>query len=107
MPHPSNPDQPNHQRTVAARMALILDPQHTLLKEDVLWALSMIKNQLANQTEWVEKLDKERIAKNYRYFAEVSVIMLHRSRLLDSESDRLRLYLQEAAYGLWNASTSS
>ncbi|WP_195572884.1 methyltransferase [Paenibacillus sp. 1001270B_150601_E10] len=105
MPHPSNPD--HHHRAIAARMERILDPQHTLCRDDILWVLNMVKNQLASNQASVIQLGAERLARNYRYYAEVAVIMLHRSRLQDSESDRLRLYLQEAAHGLWQPIVSS
>ncbi|MCR8845681.1 methyltransferase [Paenibacillus sp. SC116] len=93
--------------STASRMAQILDSSHPLCKDDILWALNMVKQKLAQPDEHVDALEPERLRRNFRYFAEISTLMLKRNGKYGQESERLRYYLSEAAYGLWNTTSSS
>ncbi|WP_232276803.1 methyltransferase [Paenibacillus sp. 481] len=99
-------DSASVQRIAAARMQKILDPNHPLCREDIVWALNYVKRKLVEQDEALRRLSPERVLHNFRYFAEVS-LLLHRSSSQSQESDRLRSYLAEAAYGLWEPTASS
>lgn len=101
MSSPPPTDRYKTQRTIAARMERIMDKQHPLCKEDIVWVLNMVKSKLSCNDEALSALDADRIKRNFCYFAEVSVMLLQHNKF-DQESDRLRFYLAEAAYGLWS-----
>lgn len=91
--------------TAAARMARIMDPNHPLCKEDIVWVLNAVKQKLTDQDEIWSKLEPERLIRNFRYFAEISLLLIRNSSY-GQESDRIRQYLAEAAHGLWDKETA-
>ncbi|WP_019419198.1 hypothetical protein [Paenibacillus sp. OSY-SE] len=100
-PSPDSHPVPAAQRAAAARMARIMDPNHPLCREDIVWVLNVVKQKLTDQDEAWSKLEPERVIRNFRYFAEVSLLLIRNSSY-GQESDRIRQYLAEAVHGLWD-----
>lgn len=82
------------------RIEQILHPNHTLKREDVIWVLDYIKKKVADMDPVLMNLPQPRLIANFRYFAEVAMILLHRNVFYDQEYDRLKNYLKEALHGL-------
>jgi hypothetical protein len=83
------------------KLERLLHPAHPLCKEDVLWVLEFINKKVAEQDSGLLSLSQPRLLHNFRYFAEVAMMMLHRKHgLMYQESDRLKLLLKEASFGL-------
>jgi len=82
------------------KLEQILHPSYVLCKEDVVWILEFIKKKVAEEDPRMQGLAQPRLLKNFRYFAEVSLMLIHRRNGFDQEADRLKMWLREAAYGL-------
>lgn len=82
------------------KLEQILHPSYVLCKEDVVWILEFIKKKVAEEDPKMLGLTQPRLLKNFRYFAEVSLMLIHRRNGFDQEADRLKMWLREAAYGL-------
>ncbi|MFC4778407.1 hypothetical protein ACFO9Q_16545 [Paenibacillus sp. GCM10023252] len=78
----------------------ILDPNHPLCKEDVLWMLQYIKKKVADEDPSLLDLSQPRLLRNFHFFAEASMSLIQRSHCADYEAERLRTWLAEASYGL-------
>ncbi|WP_438446696.1 hypothetical protein [Gorillibacterium sp. sgz5001074] len=93
--HPAPLPQPSGRT-----LEQLLDPQHPLCKDDVIWLLDYIKKKVAEEDPDLLDLSQPRLLKNFRYFAEISMLMLHRRPFYDQDADRLRQWMAEAVYGL-------
>lgn len=80
----------------------ILHPSYQLCREDVIWILEFIKKKVAEEDPNLLGLAQPRLLKNFHYFAEISMMLIHRRNGFDQEADRLKMWLREAAYGLQN-----
>jgi hypothetical protein len=89
-----------YQNRTKGKLEQILHPSYTLCKEDVVWILEFIKKKVAEEDPLMQGLTQPRLLKNFRYFAEVSLMLIHRRNGFDQEADRLKMWLREAAYGL-------
>lgn len=78
------------------RLERIMDPNHPLCREDVTWLLNTIKNKLIEHHS-DPTLSYDTLLYSYRYYAEVSMLMLQRPSTSALESQRLRKYMKEAA----------
>ncbi len=78
----------------------ILDPDYPLCREDVVWMLEYIKKKVADADPAIMDLSQPRLLRNFHYFAEASMSLIHRTPYSGQEADRLRGWLAEAAYGL-------
>nr|WP_317890805.1 hypothetical protein [Paenibacillus arenilitoris] len=83
------------------RINRILDPNHPLCREDVVWALEFIKKKVADEDPVLMDLSQPRLMQNFRFFAEAAMSLIHRRHYGDQEADRLRDWLRQAAYGLY------
>lgn len=90
----STSDSANNPITI--RLDRIMDPNHPLCREDVIWLLNTIKNKLI-ENHAGSALPYETLLYSYRYYTEVSMLMLQRNSTSALESERLRLYMKEAA----------
>jgi len=88
---------PNHTKS---RLDQILHPSYPLCKDDVIWILEFIKKKVAEEDPGLQGLAQPRLLKNFRYFAEVAMMLVHKRGGFDEEASRLKMWLQEAAYGL-------
>lgn len=88
---------PNHTQ---GKLEQILHPGYPLCKDDVVWILEFIKKKVAEEDPQMLGLAQPRLMKNFRYFAEVAMMLIHRRNGFDQEADRLKMWLREAAYGL-------
>ncbi|GAC41623.1 hypothetical protein [Paenibacillus popilliae] len=94
-----SPDSRSTQRSVSTRMARIMDTQHPLCREDIVWVLNFVKSKLTEQDEAWVRLGPERILQNFRYFSEISLLLIH-GVSFSEKSEHIRQDLAEATYGL-------
>ncbi|MGO4346281.1 hypothetical protein AB4Z45_12410 [Paenibacillus sp. MCAF9] len=90
------PDQSPTQK----RFNRILDPDHPLCREDVVWMLEFIKKKVADEDPALKDLTQPRLLQNFHFFAEAAMSLIHRRHYSNQEADRLRDCLRQAAYGL-------
>jgi hypothetical protein len=83
-----------------SRIDEILQPAHILCREDVVWTLEYIKKKLAEEDPAFLELPSSRLLKNFHYFAEIAMMLIHRHQPQDQEMNRLKMWMAEAAYGL-------
>lgn len=88
-PHPTN-----------LRIKKILDPEHPLCRDDVIWMLGYIKKKVADEDPSLMGLSQPRLMQNFLYFAEAAMALIQRRPYCEQEADRLRLWLKQAAHGL-------
>jgi hypothetical protein len=88
---------PSH---IQGKLEQILHPSYPLCKDDVVWILEFIKKKVAEEDPQLQGLTQPRLMKNFRYFAEVAMMLIHRRNGFDQEADRLKMWLREAAFGL-------
>jgi hypothetical protein len=89
-----------HTNHTQGKLEQILHPNYTLCKDDVVWILEFIKKKVAEADPHVQSLPQPRLLTDFRYFAEVALMLIHRRSGFDQEADRLKEWLREAAYGL-------
>ncbi|MFD0680413.1 MULTISPECIES: hypothetical protein [unclassified Paenibacillus] len=82
------------------KLEQILNPAHTLCKEDVVWILEFIKKKVAEEDPHLMELSQPRLMQNFRYFADISLMLIQRRNGFDQEADRLKNWISEATYGL-------
>lgn len=95
----SGPEYPASHPT-HIRLRRILNPDHPLCREDVVWMLEYIKKKVADEDPALLGLSQPRLLKNFHFFAEAAMSLVQRRHFSDQEADRLRAWLIEAAYGL-------
>lgn len=83
------------------RINRILNPDHPLCREDVVWMLEFIKKKVADGDPALMDLSQPRLIQNFHFFAEASMSLIHRRHYSHQEADRLRTWLKEAAFGLY------
>ncbi|SFE13200.1 hypothetical protein SAMN04487969_101224 [Paenibacillus algorifonticola] len=88
------------------RISRILNPNHPLSREDVIWMLEYIKKKVADDDPALTGLSQPRLLRNFHCFAEAAMSLIHRGRASDQEADRLQGWLKEASYGLTAAKRS-
>jgi hypothetical protein len=98
-PAPIQP-QPSPFEIAQRKMEHILDPAHTLCKDDVVWMLEFIKKKVAEEDPQLLELSQPRLMQNFRYFAEISLMLIQRRNGFDQEADRLKSWVAEASFGL-------
>lgn len=97
----SGPPSPRNDR-----LELILSSDHPLTKEDVIWVLEVVKKKVADGDPRLLDLDQPRLLRNFQHYAEASLMLQNRRSSYGQEADRLRICLREAAYGLFDPSTT-
>ncbi|MFD0959331.1 hypothetical protein [Paenibacillus chungangensis] len=88
------------------RIQKILDPAHPLCRDDVIWMLGYIKKKVADGDPLLADLSQPRLMHNFLSFAEAAMALLQRSHYCDQETDRIRHWLSEAAFGLIGKASS-
>ncbi|WP_072328844.1 MULTISPECIES: hypothetical protein [unclassified Paenibacillus] len=78
----------------------IMDPSRPLCKEEIVWILEYIKKKVAEEDPNLMDLSQPRLLQNFRYFAEIALMLIQRRNGFDQEADRLKSWLQEASHGL-------
>ncbi|CAM3652860.1 Dehydrogenase [Marinicrinis lubricantis] len=91
---------PPANKLIQDRLNRIFDPYSALCKEDVLWILDYVKKRVADEDPKLLALSQPRLLKNFHYFAEIAMMLIHQRSVFDQELDRIKLWLQEALYGL-------
>ncbi|WP_281887916.1 hypothetical protein [Paenibacillus sp. YYML68] len=79
----------------------IMDPTHPLCKDEIVWMLEYIKKKVAEEDPQLMDLSQPRLLQNFRYFAEIALMLIQRRNGFDQEADRLKAWLHEAAYGIY------
>lgn len=100
---PSSSIVPN---VVQHKLEQIMDPAHSLCREDVVWILEYIKKKVAEEDPKLLDLSQPRLLQNFRYFAEISLMLIQRRNGFDQEADRLKDWIYEASFGLHPAKPS-
>jgi hypothetical protein len=90
---------PLFQSSSQVKLDQILHPSYQLCREDVVWILEFIKKKVAEEDPGLLELSQPRMIKNFRYFAEIAMMLIHRKNGFDEEANRLKLWIHEAAYG--------
>lgn len=97
-PLPYHDAQP--QSLTERKLARILDPDHPLCRDEVVWVLEFIKKKVAEEDpKWME-LSQPRLLKNFHYFAEIALMLIQKRNGFDQEAGRLKDWLNEAVHGL-------
>jgi hypothetical protein len=78
----------------------LLDPYYPLCRDDVIWLLEYIKKKVAEEDPELLDLSQPRLLQNFRYFAEVAMMLIHKRPVGDQDTDRLKQWVTEAAHGL-------
>jgi hypothetical protein len=87
------------QGTVPGKLERILQPGYQLCREDVVWILEFIKKKVAEEDPNLTGLAQPHLINSFRYFTEIAMMLIQRKNGFDQESDRLKKWLREAAYG--------
>lgn len=82
------------------KLEQILNPAHPLCRDDVVWILEFIKKKVAEEDPGLKDLSQPRLMQNFRYFAEISLMLIHRRGGFEYEADRLKDWIHEASFGL-------
>lgn len=82
------------------KLEQILDPVHPLCKDDVVWVLELIKKKVAEEDPQLMELSQPRLMQNFRYFADIALMLIQRRNGFDQEADRLKTWIAEASHGL-------
>ncbi|MBP1156149.1 MULTISPECIES: hypothetical protein [unclassified Paenibacillus] len=82
------------------KLQQILDSSRPLCKEDIIWMLEFIKKKVAEEDPNLMDLSQPRLLQNFRYFAEIALMLIQRRNGFDQEADRLKIWLAEASHGL-------
>jgi hypothetical protein len=88
---------PNH---VQRKFEQLHDPAHSLCREDLIWILEFVKKKVAEGDPHLMELPQPRLLQNFRYFAEIALMLIHQRARFDQEADRLISWIAEATYGL-------
>ncbi|MDQ1913114.1 hypothetical protein RAC89_22220 [Paenibacillus sp. GD4] len=88
------------------KLQQILDPDRPLCKEDVVWVLEYIKKKVTEEDPKMTDLSQPRLMQNFRYFAEIALMLIQRRNGFDQEADRLKSWVYEASFGLHPAKAS-
>jgi hypothetical protein len=95
-PEPTNPvNNPTQQK-----LDYILNPSTPLCREEVVWILEYIKKKVAEEDPNLLSLSQPRLLQNFRYFAEIALMLIQRRINFDQEPDRLKKWIAEASFGL-------
>ncbi|MFC5987351.1 hypothetical protein [Marinicrinis lubricantis] len=62
--------------------------------------MDYVKKRVADEDPKLLALSQPRLLKNFHYFAEIAMMLIHQRSVFDQELDRIKLWLQEALYGL-------
>ena len=92
--------KPNAPQPPEARLEHILHPSHPLCRDDIVWVLEYIKKKVTEGDPRLMDLPQPRLMQNFRYFADISLMLIQRRNGFDQEADRLKHWVYEAAYGL-------
>lgn len=82
------------------KMEQILDANHPLCRNDVIWILAYIKKKVAEEDPLFLDLSQPRLLKNFHYFAEAAMLLINQHPFFDQEADRLKQWMSEASFGL-------
>jgi hypothetical protein len=82
------------------KLERLLNPHHSLCKDDVVWLLEYIKKKVTEEDPDLQELPQPRLMQNFRYFAEVSLLLIRKRHVGDQDAERLRQWIAEAAHGL-------
>ncbi|TJY43301.1 hypothetical protein E5161_05230 [Cohnella pontilimi] len=73
----------------------LLDPAQPFVREDVLWALDLVKRKAADGAPEWSGLDQPRLLACFACYAEMALLLLHRRTPDQPETDCFREMLEE------------
>ncbi|MFD2612869.1 hypothetical protein [Paenibacillus gansuensis] len=89
----------SHTNAQTERYRRIMNPDHPLCREDIIWMLDFMKKKVADEDPHLVSLPQPLLLRNFQYFAEAAMLLLHNRSTGDEEAERLRNWLGETAYG--------
>jgi hypothetical protein len=89
-----------NDNTISNKLEQMFETHHSLSRTDIVWILESIKKKVAEEDPRLLALSQPRLLKNFRYFAEISMMLIHQKSFCDQEVDRLKTWAYEASYGL-------
>lgn len=89
------------------KLQQILDSSKPLCREDIVWMLEFIKKKVAEEDPYLKDLSQPRLLQNFRYFAEIALMLIQRRNGFDQDAERLKIWLAEASYGLHPVRTNT
>jgi hypothetical protein len=92
--------QAQYANKAQQKLESILDPSRPLTREDAVWILEYIKKKVAEEDPKLLDLTQPRLMQNFRYFAEIALMLIQRRNGFDQEADRLKRWVTEASFGL-------
>ena len=81
------------------KLEQLLHPGYPLCKEDVIWILEFVKKKVTEEDLPMQRLAQSRLHANFVNFAEIAMLLIHRRSAFVPESNRLKNWLREVAYG--------
>lgn len=82
------------------KLEQIFDSHHLLRRQDFIWVLECIKKKVAEEDPHLLELSQARLLKNFHYFAEIAMMLIHHRSNFDQELDRLKCWAYEASHGI-------
>ncbi|MFD0713702.1 hypothetical protein [Paenibacillus sp. GCM10027626] len=82
------------------RFATMLRSDYPLCRDDVIWMLETLKKKMADEASALSDLPQPQLLRMFQAFAEVSMMLIKNRHGCDTEIERLRSSLQEAAHAL-------
>lgn len=82
------------------KMEHILDKHTALNREDIIWLLDFIRQNVADPNSKLLSLPPQRMLKNFHSFAEIAMMMIRRGDFLLQEASQLKRWVLEATHGL-------
>jgi hypothetical protein len=96
--------QTGHYAVQADPLRRLLDPSQPFVREDVLWALDLIKRKAADGAPEWSGLDRPRLLEYFACFAEMALLLLHRQTPGTPETECFRELLEGLLYPPGNGS---
>ena len=94
------PEASLSQKSPEQKLSQLLNPSHDLCRDDVVWILEYVKKKVAERDPRLLGLSQPRLLANFQYFAQIALMLIHRRSQFDNETDRIKLWVSEATYGL-------
>jgi hypothetical protein len=89
-----------HSNISIRQFEQICDVRHILCRDDILWVLHYIQQKVAQGDPALLELPKPRLLRNFKYFGDISMLLLSRTGTNYLDQDNVRACLLEAMHGL-------
>jgi hypothetical protein len=90
----------SHSNVNIRQLEQIYDVHHILCRDDIVWVLHYIQQKVTQGDPALLELPKPRLLRNFKYFGEISMLLLSRTGTNYLDQDNVRASLLEALHGL-------